>query len=62
MERLEDVLREHGVLAAIAELGLDAGKVFGGEPDRDDGHPPLSFGKRRFVIDDPDMRSWLLRR
>jgi len=127
MERLEDVLRQQGVLAAVAELGLDAGKVFGGEPpsnpyrhhrwlvkrtadktivnaipdegdqdhlfweewyaeggrthhhvlsrwaparydavfqapEHDDEHPPLSFGKRWFVIDDPDMRAWLLRR
>lgn len=127
MERLEDVLRAQGVLAALAELGLDAGKVFGGSlpsnpyrhhrwlvkrtpdktivnaipeegdqdhlfweewyaeggrthhhvlsrwaparydaifqaPDRDDEHPPLSFGKRWFVIDDVDMGAWLLRR
>lgn len=31
-------------------------------PTHDDEHPPLSFGKRWFVIDDPDMRPWLLRR
>ena len=31
-------------------------------PPRDDEHPPLSFGKRWFVIDDPKMRAWLLRR
>jgi hypothetical protein len=31
-------------------------------PARDDEHPPPSFGKRWYVIDDPDMRAWLLRR
>jgi hypothetical protein len=125
--RLEDVLQDQGVLAAIRELGLDPGTVFrattagnpyrhhrwlvkrtpdklivnaipedadqdhlfweewyaeGGRvhhhvlsrwsparydaifeaPARDDEHPPLSFGKRWYVIDDPDMRAWLLRR
>jgi hypothetical protein len=127
MKTLQETLREQGVLAAIAELGLDAGGVFGGEPTanpyrhhrwlvkrtptklivnaipeeedqdhlfweewyadagrthhhvlsrwaparfdaifeapaRDDEHPPPSFGKRWYVIDDPDMRAWLLRR
>ncbi len=125
--RLEDVLQEEGVRAALAELGLDAGSVFGGwksanpyrnhrwlvkrtrdklivnaipeevdqdhlfweewyaeggrthhhvlslwrparhdavfqAPSRDDEHPPLSFGKRWYVVDDPDMRAWLVRR
>ncbi len=35
MKKLEDVLRENGVLAAIAELGLDPAKVFGGAPPGD---------------------------
>jgi len=127
MRHLEDVLREQGVLAAIAELGLAARAVFGETaarnpyrhhrwlvkrtpdklivnaipeevdqdhlfweewyaeggrvhhhvlsrwpparydaifqaPPSDDEHPPLSFGKRWYVIDDPDMRAWLMRR
>lgn len=31
-------------------------------PARDDEHPPLSFGKRWYVIDDADLRPWFLRR
>jgi len=125
--RLEDVLEAEGVRAALAELGLEAGTVFGAwkapnpyrhhrwlvkrTPDKlivnaipedadqdhlfweewyaeggkvhhhvlsrwvparydgifdapasDQEHPPLSFGKRWYVIDDPDMRAWLVRR
>ena len=127
MQPLQDVLREQGVLAAVAELGLDPVAIFGNAPTanpyrhhrwlvkrtrtklivnavpeeedqdhlfweewyadagkthhhvlsrwaparydgvfeapaRDEEHPPLSFGKRWFVIDDLDMRAWLVRR
>ena len=125
--RLEDVLQEEGLRAGLAELGLDAGFVFGAwkglnpyrhhnwlvkrAPDKlilnaipeeadqdhlfweewyaeggkthhhvlsrwaparydaifeapasDQEHPPLAFGKRWYVIDDQDMRAWLVRR
>jgi len=127
MRTLEEALREQGVHAAIAEMGLDAAELFrtrltvdpyrhhrwlvkrtptkvivnavpeeadqdhlfweewyldAGQthhhvlsrwtpsrydgifdaPARDDEHPPLSFGKRWYWIDDRDMRPWLLRR
>lgn len=127
MQSLQDVLREQGVLAAFAEMGLDPAALFGSAagadpyrhhrwlvkrtpdkiivnaipeeadqdhlfweewyteggkahhhvlsrwqparhdgvfqaPARDDEHPPLCFGKRWFVVDDPDMRAWLVRR
>ncbi len=127
MQTLDQVLREQGVHAAFAEMGLDYTALFGTSlggdpyrhhrwvvkrtatktivnaipeerdqdhlfweewytdggkahhhvlslwepaqfaavfqaPVRDDEHPPLSFGKRWFVIDDPNMRPWLLRR
>lgn len=31
-------------------------------PVHDEEHPPPCFGKKWFVIDDPNMRPWLLRR
>ena len=31
-------------------------------PESDDIHPELSFGKRWYVVDDPDMKPMLLRR
>ena len=49
----------HHILSLWAPARHDA--VFEA-PQRDDEHPEPSFGKRWFVIDDPDMRPWLLRR
>ena len=128
MQSLHDALTEHGVLAAVTEMGLDPAALFGAPagaanpyrhhrwlvkrtpdktivnaipeeadqdhlfweewytdagkahhhvlslwrparhdgifqaPARDDEHPPLSFGKRWYWIDDADMKAWLLRR
>ncbi len=49
----------HHVLSRWSPARYDA--VFEA-PASDQEHPPLSFGKRWYVIDDRDMRAWLTRR